>query len=134
MRLQPGTGPDVLLVAGGTGLAPFKAMIDGLAGWHPDRSVHLFFGARRADELYRLGALLRLSGQYPWLTVVTAVSDDPAHPGRRGLVSDVVAQYGPWLRHDVYVSGSPPMIRATVTALRARQVPLARMRYDPFED
>jgi NAD(P)H-flavin reductase/hemoglobin-like flavoprotein len=134
MRVQPGTGPDLLLIAGGTGLAPFTAIIEGLAGWNRTRSVHLFFGARQPDELYQLSALMRLSGQYPWLTVIGAVSDDPGYLGRRGLISDVAAQYGQWAQHQVYVSGSPPMIRATVTALRTQQVPLTRIRYDPFDD
>jgi NAD(P)H-flavin reductase/hemoglobin-like flavoprotein len=134
MRVQPGAGPDLLLVAGGTGLAPVKAIVEGLAGWNRSRSVHVFFGARQPDELYQLSALMRLSGQHPWLTVVAAVSDDPAYPGRRGLVSEVAAQGGQWTRHQVYVSGSPSMIRATVTALRARQVPLAQITYDPLDD
>jgi NAD(P)H-flavin reductase/hemoglobin-like flavoprotein len=134
MRVQPGSGPDLLLVAGGTGVAPLTAMVEGLASWNRTRSVHLFFGARQPDELYQLSALMRLSGRYPWLTVIGAVSDDPGYPGQRGLVSDVTAQHGQWAQHQVYVSGSPPMIRATVAALRARQVPLNRILYDPFDD
>jgi NAD(P)H-flavin reductase/hemoglobin-like flavoprotein len=134
MRIQPSAGPDLLLVAGGTGLAPVKAMVEGLAGWNRSRSVHVFFGARRPDELYQLSTLMRLSGQHPWLTVVGAVSDDPGYPGRRGLISDVTAQYGQWARHLVYVSGSPPMIRATITALRTQQVPLTQIHYDPLDD
>jgi NAD(P)H-flavin reductase/hemoglobin-like flavoprotein len=134
MRIQPGAGPDLVMIAGGTGLAPFKAMIEGMTTWNRSRSVHLFFGARRPAELYRLGALTQLAGRYPWLTVVAAVSDDPEHAGRRGLISDVAAGYGQWGQHQVYVSGSPAMIRVTVTALRARQVPLERIQYDPFDD
>jgi NAD(P)H-flavin reductase/hemoglobin-like flavoprotein len=134
MPLDPGAGPDLLLVAGGTGVAPFKAMIEGLIGWNVSRSVHLFVGARRAEDLYQLGGLLRLAERYPWLTVIGAVSDDPTFPGRRGLISDVAAMAGNWTRHQVYVSGSAPMIRATVAALRQRQVPIEQIRHDPLED
>jgi NAD(P)H-flavin reductase len=41
---------------------------------------------------------------------------------------------GNWTRHQVYVSGSAPMIRATVAALRQRQVPIEQIRHDPLED
>jgi NAD(P)H-flavin reductase/hemoglobin-like flavoprotein len=133
LHIPPGAGPDILLVAGGTGLAPFKAIIEGMLGWNRTRSVHLFFGARRANELYQLGSLMRLSGQHPWLTVVAAVSDEREHPGRHGLISDVARQYGQWSKHEVYVSGSPAMITATVTALRAQQVPPARILHDPYD-
>jgi NAD(P)H-flavin reductase/hemoglobin-like flavoprotein len=134
MRIPPGAGPDLLLVAGGTGLAPIKAIVEGLAGWNRGRSVHVFFGARRPDELYQLAALTRLSGQFPWLTVIPAVSDGPSGAGRRGQISEIAAQYGEWTQHLVYVSGPPPMIRATVAALRARQVPLTQIHHDPFDD
>jgi NAD(P)H-flavin reductase/hemoglobin-like flavoprotein len=133
LQVQPGPGANLLMIAGGTGVAPFKAIIEGMLGWNRSRSVHLFFGARRAGELYQLGALMRVSGQYPWLTVVSAVSDDPSHAGRRGPIPDVARQYGQWAQHEVLASGSPAMIRATVAALRAQPVPPTRIRHDPFD-
>ncbi len=134
LRVPPGPGPNLLMIGGGTGLAPLRAMIEGMLGWNRSRSVHLFFGARKAAELYQLGGLMRLSGQYPWLTVVSAVSDDANHVGRRGLISDVARQYGQWTQHEVFVSGAPAMIRASIAALCAQQVPPARIRHDPFEE
>jgi NAD(P)H-flavin reductase/hemoglobin-like flavoprotein len=134
MRILPGAGPDLLLVAGGTGLAPIKALVESLSGWNRSRSVHVFCGARRPDELYQLNALTRLSGRFPWLTVIPAVSDDPDYTGRRGMISDVAVQYRQWAQHQAYISGPPPMIRATVTALRAQGVPLTQIYYDPFDD
>lgn len=134
MRIPPGAGPDLLLIAGGTGLAPIKAMVEGLAGWNRSRAVHVFFGVRRPAELYQLGPLARLAEQVPWLTLVAAVSDDPAYAGRRGPISEVAAQYAGWTQHQVFVSGPPRMIRATVTALRAQQVPLTQLHYDPFDE
>jgi NAD(P)H-flavin reductase/hemoglobin-like flavoprotein len=134
LPVDPGAGPDLLLVGGGTGIAPLKAMVEDLAGWNVSRSVQVFVGARRLDELYALSPLLRLSERYPWLTVAGVVSDDPAYPGRRGLVCDVAASAGDWSGRQVRVSGSPAMIRATVAALRARQVPLERIGWDPYDE
>lgn len=132
MQVDPESDRGLLFVAGGTGLAPCKAMIEHVARWNSGREVHLFVGARRTDELYGLAALCRLADTLPWLTVVGAVSDDPGYPGRRGLVCDVAVSSGAWTEHDVYVSGPPGMVRTTVETLRRHGVPLARVHYDPL--
>jgi NAD(P)H-flavin reductase/hemoglobin-like flavoprotein len=131
MQVDAESDRDLLFVAGGTGLAPCKAMLEHVARWNRDRTVHLFYGARRIDELYGLSALCRLADNLPWLTVVGAVSDDPSYLGRRGLVSDVAADFRAWTQHDVYVGGPPGMVAATIEALRQRGVSPTRMQYDP---
>jgi NAD(P)H-flavin reductase len=75
MTLTHADGRDLLLVAGGTGLAPLKALVDQLIA-DPDtrrqRRVHLFFGARTAEELYDLPAVRGLVQRHAWLRVVPA--------------------------------------------------------------
>lgn len=127
---------DVLCVAGGTGLAPIKAIIEDLALWNTNRQVRLFFGARRDEELYDLPALTALVERFPWLSLVTPVSHDPCAPGERGMLPDVVARHGDfhehWAGHDVYVSGSVPMVRATIARLQELNIPLANIRFDAY--
>jgi NAD(P)H-flavin reductase/hemoglobin-like flavoprotein len=134
MRIDQQSGRDVLCIAGGTGLAPVKALIDGMARWNTARNVTLFFGARRTSELYDMGALHRLAAVNRWLTVVPVVSDDPSFNGERGLLPDAVARAGSWSNHDVVVCGSPDMTRATVNRLTAIGVPADRMTYDVVGD
>lgn len=134
MRIDQQSGRDVLCIAGGTGLAPVKAMIDGMARWNTARTVTLFFGARRTNELYDMGALHRLAAVNGWLNVVPVVSDDPSFTGERGLLPDAVARAGAWTNHDVVVCGSPDMTRATVNRLTAIGVPADRMTYDVVGD
>jgi NAD(P)H-flavin reductase/hemoglobin-like flavoprotein len=133
LRVEPGDGCDLVLIAGGTGLAPLLAIVDDMTRWNTSRCVHLFFGARRAEELYELSRLSVLSGRHPWLTVIGAVSNDRQHQGRRGRISDVAAGYLPWDDRDCFVSGSPAMIKATLSRLRSRRVPMHRVHHDPFE-
>jgi NAD(P)H-flavin reductase len=109
---------DLLLVAGGTGLAPLKALVEDVAANGGNRRVCLFAGARTEEELYDLAALTQLDRRYPWLAVVPAVSGQPSYRGHRGLVADVVGQYGPWSGFDAYVCGPPAMVAATTTRLR----------------
>lgn len=132
LGLDRGSPRDILCVAGGTGLAPIKAILEDLAQWNTGRRVHLFVGARDERELYDMPALWRLAGKHPWLTVVPAVSDGPTWIGERGMLPDVVERYGSWTGHEVLVSGSPSMIRATLARLEDLGVPAGQVRYDPF--
>ena len=54
MTLQPAGGRDLLCVAGGTGLAPIKAIIEQAVreSASTPRRIFLFYGARKRDELY----------------------------------------------------------------------------------
>ena len=125
---------DVVCVAGGTGLAPIKALVEELTRYNRTRWVHLFFGAKTREDLYDLAELNRLAARYPWLSVVSAVSEDAGYSGEQGNISDVVARYGPWKEHDFFVCGSPAMVKATLRRLAELQIPSVRIRYDAFGD
>jgi NAD(P)H-flavin reductase/hemoglobin-like flavoprotein len=132
MTLDRRSTRDIVCVAGGTGLAPIKALIEELTRANRTRWVHLFFGGRDRDDLYDLACLDRLATRYPWLSVVTACSDDPEYSGERGKISDVLRRYGPWPDHDFFVSGPPSMVRSTLGAIAEMQVPAIRVKYDAF--
>lgn len=134
MNLDRRSTRDAVFVAGGTGLAPIKSLLEELTRYNRTRWVHVFFGARTRDDLYDLAELNRLAARYPWLSVVTACSNDPTFSGEQGDISDVVARYGPWNEHDFFVSGSGPMVKATLKTLTELQVPSVRIKYDSFSD
>jgi NAD(P)H-flavin reductase/hemoglobin-like flavoprotein len=122
MVVDHGSARDILCIAGGTGFAPIKAIIEGLAA-RPGgaaRRIRLFAGARRRADLYDLPDLARLESQCARLDVVTALSDEPGACGPHGLVPDVVGQQASWQDCDVFVSGPPGMVRATLRALAHR--------------
>ncbi len=133
LQVDQQSGRDVLMVAGGTGLATAKSLVDGMTRWNTARGVTLFFGARRAGDLYDMGPLHRMAAMNPWLTVVPVVSDDPSFSGEQGLLADAVARRGTWAEYDVFVAGSPAMTRATVARLRSLGVPAERVRHDSVE-
>lgn len=134
MTLDRRSTRDAVFVAGGTGLAPVKSLLEELTRYNRTRWVHVFFGARTRDDLYDLADLNRLAARYPWLSVVTACSEDPTFPGEQGNISDIVARYGPWNEHDFFVSGSGSMVKATLKTLAELQVPSMRIKYDSFSD
>jgi NAD(P)H-flavin reductase/hemoglobin-like flavoprotein len=134
MAIDKESRRDVLCIAGGTGLAPIKAIIDEMTRWNTARRVTLFFGARRQDDLYDMGALHRIAALNRWLTIVPCVSDDPGFVGEHGNLSDVIARHGSWQDHDVFLCGSPDMMRATLARLRDIGVPRERISFDVAED
>ena len=69
---EPGADRGLLLIAGSTGLAPLKAIVDQLTTRPKPPDVHLFFGARKADGLYDLDSLQKMAAEHPWLTVTPA--------------------------------------------------------------
>ena len=114
---QPVSGRDLLLVAGSTGLAPLKAILDQVATLPQPPKVHLFFGARTADGLYDLESLEKMAAQYSWLTITPVVSADPRFDGETGSLPDVVAGHGDWSGHDAYLAGPTKMVRDAAAQL-----------------
>jgi NAD(P)H-flavin reductase/hemoglobin-like flavoprotein len=131
---DPNSRRDVLCVAGSTGLAPIKAIVQDMIRWNTSRAVHVFFGARTRTGLYDVEAMEKMAADVPWLTVVTAVSDDTGYLGELGNISEVFARHGSWDNHDVYAAGTPEMIRATLATCHELHIPLSRVRYDAFGD
>ncbi|WP_308427955.1 FAD-binding oxidoreductase [Actinomadura livida] len=150
LTLDESSGRDVLLVAGSTGLAPLKAILEQISLRPDPPRVHLFFGARTRDGLYDLEDLTKLAGEFPWLTVVPAVSDESGGHGftarlqsggragggdvEHGNLSDIVAGHGPWDGHDAYVCGPSAMVGHTVEQLARLGVPRDRIRLETFAD
>jgi NAD(P)H-flavin reductase/hemoglobin-like flavoprotein len=134
LTLEPGSNRDLLLIAGSTGLAPLKALVEQIAGEGGRRRATLFFGARTGTDLYDLPALEAMARDSPWLTVVPALSHDPWHPGERGTVDEVALRLGRWHDHDVYVCGSAAMTTATRERLLAAGIHPARVRCEDYNN
>ena len=130
--LNTGSDRDMLLVGGGTGLAPLKALIDQVARQGPPRRVDLYLGARTEERFYDLADLRRMEHEHPWLTVVLAVSEDKVSSLEQGDVGDVVMRHGPWLSRDVYVAGNGPMVDDTVARLTQHGLSPDRIHTEVF--
>lgn len=133
MTLNHESRRDIVCVAGGTGLAPIKALIDEMGRFNRTRFLHLYRGVRTREDLYDREHLDELVERHPWLTLIRAVSEDAAFTDAyHGNVADVVADQGPWPQHDFYVAGSPTMVSTTLRRLRQMQIPSVRIKYDAF--
>ncbi|WP_416309369.1 globin domain-containing protein [Saccharopolyspora sp. NFXS83] len=123
---------DVLMIAGGTGLAPMRSIVEDLAQYGENPQVRLYYGGRTREDLYDLANLQRVAMTNPWFTVTPVLEDDQAATGaEQGTLAEAVARHD-WSRHEVLISGSPAMVRATVSKLLITGVPLDQIHYDPF--
>ncbi len=129
---QPLSGRDLLLVAGSTGLAPLKAILDQVAALQQPPKVHLFFGARNAEGLYDLDSLEKMAAQHPWLTVTPAVSAKATFAGETGSLPDVVTRHGDWSSRDAYLAGPTEMVQEAVTRLASAGLAQDQIHIEDF--
>ena len=132
LTLDADSDRDLLLVAGGMGLAPLKAIVDRVARQGPTRRVDLFVGARIEEHLYDRADLERLAQEHNWLTVTFAVSADKESDLEHGDIGDVALRHGPWTHRDAYVAGPAPMVEDTVARLERHGLPAERIRSEVF--
>jgi NAD(P)H-flavin reductase/hemoglobin-like flavoprotein len=132
MTLDRAGQRDLLCVAGGTGLAPIKAIIEQAIRESAvcPRQIFLFYGARTRAELYDLQDLYRLADAYPRFLLTPVTSDDPAFDGMQGNVGRVAARYLPHGECEAYVAGPAVMVRETIRVLARAGVPEERIHYD----
>ncbi|MGW2374937.1 MULTISPECIES: globin domain-containing protein [Kitasatospora] len=120
--LPDGDSRDLLLVAGGTGLAPMKAIIEQQALHRPPgRRVHLFVGARDRADLYDWQSLSQLVLHKTWLSLTPVTS---------GRLADAVIAAGDWREHQACLTGPTGMVASMHAELLSAGLPLARIRFD----
>ena len=111
LRMPGDPDRDLVCVAGGTGLAPVKAITEAVikaAGHGRRRSVTLYVGGRTGRDLYDLRDLETLRLAYPSLTVIGVAEHELEFQGRVGRLPDVVWTHPSFRDCDVYVAGRPP--------------------------
>ncbi|NUR08818.1 MAG: oxidoreductase [Nocardioidaceae bacterium] len=126
---------DLLMVAGGTGLAPLRAVLEQIdREWQQVGSaprVHLLHGVRMPWHLYDRPVLRDLARERPWFDYTEVVSDDPSYPGTRGKVGTVAARQHLNGRAAM-VCGGPQMVAHTLEELSGAGMPTEHIRYEHF--
>lgn len=118
----------IVFVAGGTGFAPVKSILDDMLKRRIQRPITLVWGARASGGLYLLAAVERWKKQWPDFRFIPALSDAPADAiadAFSGRVDQALQAHCPALAgHVVYCCGSPPMVSAVrATAAEAGLAP-----------
>ncbi|MBS0543996.1 MAG: ring-hydroxylating dioxygenase ferredoxin reductase family protein [Proteobacteria bacterium] len=124
----------VLMLAGGTGLAPFLAMLDKVvaAGGSP-HPIHLIYGVNTdADvvETERLEAFARVIPNFSF--AVCVVDDNSRHPRKGYVMQHIEPVHLNDGEVDIYLCGPPPMVEAVARHLREIDVRSASFHYEKF--
>jgi CDP-4-dehydro-6-deoxyglucose reductase len=148
---RAGTAP-MLLVGGGTGIAPLLSIMRHLIGNGIERDIAVYWGVRSERDLYAQAVLEELLGRagarraqgagmrhadagVPRLRYVPVLSEPaPEWRGRRGFVHEAVLEDMDDLReYDIYAAGPPAMIAAVRRDFAARGAAAQRLFFDSFD-
>jgi len=114
--LRSGSQSPVILLAGGTGFAPIKGIVEEAIAKGSQRPMTLYWGAHNRAGLYLNDLAQSWEQQLPGFRYVPVLSAAPAADawqGRTGLVHEAVMADHPDLSgHEVYACGSPAMVDA----------------------
>ena len=127
------TGP-ILAVAGGSGLAPIKSIVETALAKGLAQPVTLYFGAREERDLYlveHFEALAAKHANFSFVPVLSEESGETTH--RTGMLADAMAEDLTTMDGcKIYAAGPPPMVDA-VRALANRLGAQAEdLHADPF--
>jgi NAD(P)H-flavin reductase/hemoglobin-like flavoprotein len=126
---------DLLMVAGGTGLAPLRAVLEQIdREWQQYAAaprVHLLHGVRMPWHLHDRLTLRELAKERPWFDYTEVVSDDRSYPGTRGKVGTIAARQHLFGR-TAMVCGGPQMVAHTLEQLTAAGMRPEDIKYEHF--
>ena len=132
-------GP-MLCIAGGSGLAPVRSIVETALSSGFAQPVHLYFGVRAERDVYFERELKELQKSHRHFNAHIVLSEpgatspsDTLLPRRYGLVTDAVAaDFAGLAGFKTYFAGPPPMVDAATALVKARGVGVRDIHADAF--
>ncbi|WFR73039.1 2Fe-2S iron-sulfur cluster-binding protein [Prescottella defluvii] len=131
-RLDIDGREPMILLGGGTGLAPLKSIARSALDLDPAREIHLYHGVRARADLYDAELFHEWERAHPNFRYLPCLSDEQ-WDGRTGYVSDVLASdFSSCRGYSGYLCGPPPMVDAGVKAFKRRRMAPRRIFREKF--
>ena len=130
-----GSPRPILMMGGGTGFAPLKAMIEDLIHAGDDRPITLYWGVRGEKDLYARELIERFARRHPDFRFVPVLSEPGADwSGRTGFVHEaLLADFNDLSAFEVYMSGPPAMVHAARREFLEAGATENHLHYDSFD-
>lgn len=126
----------IIFVAGGTGFAPIKGIIEHMLHQNSERSITLYWGARSLQDLYMLDLPTTWAAQHPHVNFIPVLSEPQETDnwqGRTGLVHKAVLDdFKDLSAHQVYCCGAPAMVDIAHAEFQSQGLPADEFFSDAF--
>lgn len=123
----------LLLLAGGTGLAPFTAMLEKIAEQGSSHPLHLIYGVTNDFDLVEMDKLEALAARIPNFSYSACVANPDSQYPQKGYVTQHIEP-----KHlndgevDIYLCGPPPMVEAVSGYIREQGISPTNFYYEKF--
>jgi len=135
--LREDSDRPILLIAGGTGFAPIKGIIEHIIACAITRPVHVYWGVRAKRDLYQHELAQSWAEKYAHIQYTPVLSEPLPQDnwtGRTGFVHQaVMADYSDVSAYEVYACGPPPMVHSARDGLQAQGLNTQAFFSDAFE-
>jgi CDP-4-dehydro-6-deoxyglucose reductase len=126
----------MIMVAGGTGFAPIKGIIEHMIHHNIKREITLYWGARTREDLYMQALPEAWVREHPHIKCIPVLSDAAAEDhwqGRTGLVHQAVLDdLADLSAYEVYCCGAPAMVEVAHASFRQAGLPEDAFFSDAF--
>lgn len=134
--LREDSDKPIIFIAGGTGFAPIKGIIEHMLHHKMQRPITFYWGARSLQDLYLPELPKQWTSEYSNFTYIPVLSEPLAQDewrGRTGLVHEaVLADHADLSGYQVYCCGNPQMVEAAHLAFQERGMPENEFFSDAF--
>ncbi|MDH4283742.1 MAG: CDP-6-deoxy-delta-3,4-glucoseen reductase [Gallionellaceae bacterium] len=117
----------MIFVAGATGFAPVKSMLEHMFFTGSKRRMQLYWGVRKREDLYMAdlpGQWQKEHDNFEFIPVLSDAGPEDKWEGRTGLVHEAILQDHPDLSgFQVYACGSVHMVQAARPSFLAKGLP-----------
>lgn len=127
----------IIMIAGGTGFAPVKSLVEHALEINDIRPIHIYWGARTETDLYFDEVVKQWAENFKhikYIPVLSEVESLENWSGKTGFVHEAVLEdHDDLSGHDIYACGPPPMINAVVESFPEKGLNRNRLFSDSFE-
>jgi Na+-transporting NADH:ubiquinone oxidoreductase subunit F len=136
LYLRKDTGRPILIVAGGTGAAPFMSLLEYWFenGFEQNNEIFFFFGVRSRRDLFwheRFQAWARTKPKFHYIPALSSPAPEDKWEGETGFIQLAVDKHiAAPSEADAYLAGPPVMVREVVKVLNSKGIGKERIHYD----
>jgi naphthalene 1,2-dioxygenase ferredoxin reductase component len=123
----------IIAVAGGSGIAPIKSIVERALALGLPQHIYLYFGVRSERDLYLHDHFVELAKKHPTLHFIPVLSEGDGLTRRCGLVHEAVAaDFDEFDGCKAYLAGPPVMVEAATRLMEQRDMRRLDIHADAF--